>query len=174
MSCVMCHVSFVMCLMSPVICHLSPVKCHLSLATCHLSLSQQPQPQTLPLLTPPSRTVDWFAKTPKKIGNGRPILALHPSTRILQFTGKWIFRDATNRQQTHRRVLRIVNLIGLKADSSWNQIDLLLSKSLHSCPSSIKLWVCVSRLIRSLDHMSRSVPNIFWRHISRFGRKWTY
>ena len=55
--CIMCHVSCVRCHISGVTCHMSHVTCHLSPATCHLSLSQQPQPQTLPLLTLPLCTV---------------------------------------------------------------------------------------------------------------------
>ena len=31
----------------------------MSHVTCHMSVSQQPQPQTLPLLTLPLRTVGW-------------------------------------------------------------------------------------------------------------------
>ena len=50
------HISGVISCMSPVTCHLSPVICH---------LRQQPQPQTLALLTPALRTVGWFPKTEK-------------------------------------------------------------------------------------------------------------
>ena len=46
-----------------IICQMSHVMLYLSPVTCH----QQPQPQTLPQLTPPLCTVGWFNKTePKK------------------------------------------------------------------------------------------------------------
>ena len=61
-ACVMCHVSCVMCHVSHVTCHVSPVTCHMPPVPCHLSLSQQPQPQTLPLLTLPLCTVGWNEK----------------------------------------------------------------------------------------------------------------
>ena len=67
-----------------------PVPCH---------LRQQPQPQTLPLITP-QRTVGWFAKThkpkqfqnakiiktakPQKTSRGMPILAICSLTRSVQ------------------------------------------------------------------------------------------
>ena len=56
----------VACNLSPVTCHLSPVTCHLSPFTCHLSTDtwqltpitshqhQQPQTQTIPIITAPS------------------------------------------------------------------------------------------------------------------------
>ena len=57
MSQVMYHLSHVMCHVSHVSCHLSPVTCH---------QHQQPQQQTLPLLTPPLCTVVWLNKTEPK------------------------------------------------------------------------------------------------------------
>ena len=66
----------------------------------------------------------------------------------------------------------------------------LLSESLWSCPSSLKVWVCVSRRLRSsstlvtlracTDQLSRNFTNIlqlieeFQRIISRFGTNWTH
>ena len=59
---VTCQVSDVMCQMPCVMCHFSHVMCRVSHVTCQ---RQQPQPETLPLLTPPLCTVGWFAKTQK-------------------------------------------------------------------------------------------------------------
>ena len=56
---VMRHMSRVTFLLSCVMCHISRVACHLSPVAIH----QQPQSLTLPLLTSPLITVDWFAKT---------------------------------------------------------------------------------------------------------------
>ena len=111
-SCVTCYVSHVTCHVSCVACHISPVTCH---------WRQQPQPQTLPLLTPPLRTVGWFAKTnkPKQISEqpknqnwkktkknsrGMLILAIRSLTRsiILKPFGRW-----------DRRTPRLLEWIGL-------------------------------------------------------------
>ena len=48
---------------SCITCHVSQVMFHVSLVSCHLR--KQPQPQTLPMETPPLCTVGWFAKTQK-------------------------------------------------------------------------------------------------------------
>ena len=48
---------------SHVTCHVSCVTCCVLPVTCHSR--QQPQWQTLPLLTPPLFTAGWFAKTQK-------------------------------------------------------------------------------------------------------------
>ena len=89
-----------MCQVSSVTCHQSSLACHLSLVTCHVSLRQQPQPQNLPLITPPQYAVGWFAKPHKpknksihikttyvakrQSSRGMPILALHSLNRSLQ------------------------------------------------------------------------------------------
>ena len=52
----------------------------------------------------------------KKMCDRRPILAIRTSTRSLQATGKWVFCDGAHRQ-THRRILQLVDWIGLRADS---------------------------------------------------------
>ena len=63
-----CHVSDVSCLLSAVTCqlsvvtyHMSPVSCQMSAISCHQH--QQPQPQTLCLLTPPLCTICLFAQS---------------------------------------------------------------------------------------------------------------
>ena len=75
--CVLCHVSGVRCQMSDVRCQMSHVICRMSHATCNLSQvdkRQQPQPQSLPLLTHPflqrhgidAHSGGWFAQTKTK------------------------------------------------------------------------------------------------------------
>ena len=61
---VTCPMSACTCHMVSVIYHLSPVIIHLSPVTFHLR--QQPQPQTLPLITPPPSTVEWYVKKTKQ------------------------------------------------------------------------------------------------------------
>ena len=102
------HMSRVRCHLSYVLCHVQHVACHLLPVTCQKRL--QPQPQNLPLVTPPSCTEGWFAKTQKvskpkkfikpqnlKMCRGIPILAISSSTRSP--TGSCFSAMA----QTHRR-----------------------------------------------------------------------
>ena len=79
--------------LSCVTCHLSDVRCHLSPVTCHQH--HQPEPQTLPLLTPLC-TVSWFTKTeicflqnqpiyPKPKDISKLIKLSKPEKRVSQF-----------------------------------------------------------------------------------------
>ena len=112
--------------MSCVACHMSPVTSH---------QHQQPQPQTLPLLTPPLCTVGWFAKTEpnyflfffikkkqiittlqKKMVWSFEICSICSLTRNLQ--PSWL-RSATygTDKQTDRWTLQFIDWAGLGADA---------------------------------------------------------
>ena len=96
-------------------CRVSHITSCVSPVTCHKR--QQPQPLTLPLLTPPLCSVCWLAKTRKSKKNihnmknhlkrQKPknfvrfaILAIPSSTRSLQSNRKQGFRHGTDRH-TH-------------------------------------------------------------------------
>ena len=78
-SSVKCHASHVTCYMSRVRCHPSPVTCH-----------QQPQPQKLPLLTPPEWQKDRIKKGFQSIRKGR-------------------FREGTDNRHTGRGTFQLLD-----------------------------------------------------------------
>ena len=83
-----------------VIHHMSCVTCHMLWVTCHQH--QQPQPQTLTLLTPPLCTVGWVTKTETKTQkrfqtqksietfNKKGVLNFTISANALQFSRCWL------------------------------------------------------------------------------------
>ena len=91
-----CQMSHVTCHVSHVTCYLSPVTCHLSPATCHLSLTPQPDPQTLPLLTPPLSTVGRIKKTQNPEREKQKRSPVHQEVGFPQ----WHRHKHTDRQQT--------------------------------------------------------------------------
>ena len=100
---VMCYMSRVTYHMSHVACHLSPVICHLSLAPT--ATATDPPPANSPIihsrLARKIQKRERFSKRQKSLKmkrrrkncDCRPILAIFPSTRGLQSTGKWVFHD---------------------------------------------------------------------------------
>ena len=75
--------------MSPVTCHMSPVTCH---------QRQHPQPQTIPLLTPPLCIVGWFTKTETKQQQKVPNLKFFLKRGVLGFPIKSIRCSTRSRQ----------------------------------------------------------------------------
>ena len=108
----------------PLKCHWSaievPLNCGWSAVEVQTANSQQPQPQTFHLLTPPLSTVGW-SKTMRlkylgkkgmpffvclKMGHHRPVLGLPSLLRSLHNLQKWVFQDGTGRQ-TNRLTWRL-------------------------------------------------------------------
>ena len=113
-----CQVSYVTCLFSGVRCQMSCVACQCCmwpmicpLSTCHKC--QQPQPQTLPLLTPPIWTVRWNAMNQKfkkiiiltitEIYWGKLIFAIHSSSQSFQSTRFAIHSSSPTLQSTRKQ-----------------------------------------------------------------------
>ena len=122
-----CQVSHVRCLMSDVMCHGSCVIYCVLPVTFHLSI--MPTATDLPTANSPilrsrlvckdSKTRFLFLQTLKYLQNIKnsnvrklPILAICSLTRILQSTGKRVFRDCTHRLTDNSRISRLIDWIG--------------------------------------------------------------
>ena len=94
------QVSFLTCHVSHVTRHVAPVTCHLSSVTNANSHrpSHRPSPGLLKI----------FKNHQTKLWYGRPILAIHPSTRGLQSPRKWLFSDGTDTHTDNRRIFTMI------------------------------------------------------------------